>query len=280
MKIEFRNDIITHVPTAMLIEDIQVLIQALRAEDLEAAWSVVECLNEAIDTYTEVPKDLHIKPSATSVLAGWAQKGIIVSEGMDLKCAMGLPVSHAMEGGCGQCADDCPCMKQGKCSLASGQVMLHGGFVYDGTFINSEGVVAFLENCPENNSCIFCGCEWFSANQAVVAKMVCDESGQIHGYSTEPVQVLDKPCGPYTCEVCSARYSSLTGDMEQNLIAGPIFNDGKSKHIRAIRTSQGDYIPYDLSKKKPITNAASVTKDELSRCILAGVRPTEWDIFN
>ena len=145
MKYEFRNDIITHIPTAMLVEDIQALVRAACKQDVEAVWATVECLCEALEKYTEVPDDLVIKPSATSIVACGVKPGIVVTEGRDLKCAMGTPVSFAMDGGCCQCNDNCAYMKQGKCDPANGRVMLKGEFLYDGTASNAERLIEFLE---------------------------------------------------------------------------------------------------------------------------------------
>ena len=62
------NNIITHVPTACLIEDYQTLQLALNAIDIcphdtqEHIRCVMECLASVIDSCTEVPAGLDIKP--------------------------------------------------------------------------------------------------------------------------------------------------------------------------------------------------------------------------
>lgn len=145
MKYEFRDDIFTRIPTALLVEDIQALVRAACEQDTESVWATVECLCEALETYTEVPDDLFIKPSASSIVACGVKPGILVTEGRDLKCAMDTPVSFAMDGGCCQCADNCLYMRQGKCDPDKGRVMLKGEFLYDGTSSNAERLMEFLE---------------------------------------------------------------------------------------------------------------------------------------
>lgn len=145
MTYEFRTDIITHVPTCCLVEDIQKLQDALNRGDLEDIGVVLECLAEVVDRYTEVPAGLDIKPSASSVVAMGCKPGIIVEHGKDLKCADGKPISLAMGGGCCQCDESCPHYQE-DCSPEDGMVILNGGFVYDGTSSNESALLRFLDD--------------------------------------------------------------------------------------------------------------------------------------
>lgn len=148
MQYEFRNDIITHVPTACLIEDIQKLNAALNRGDIEDAMVTIDCLAEAIDKYTEVPDGLEIKPSSTSIIAMGCQPGIIVSNGKDLKCAYGHPVSSVMAGGCCQCDENCPHFNA-ECYPEYGVTMLEGGFIYDGSSEREDALIKFLDDYTE-----------------------------------------------------------------------------------------------------------------------------------
>lgn len=116
---QFRDDIVTIVPTACLIEDVQKLGRALsRAADpaydtvavlKEECATTAECLAEVIARYTLVPPDLQIEPSGSSLVAMGMENGIIVNaDGKDIVCRAGHPISNAMNGACSQCDQACP----------------------------------------------------------------------------------------------------------------------------------------------------------------------------
>lgn len=116
---QFRDDIITIVPTACLIEDVQKLGLALsKAVDpdydavavlKEECATTAECLADIVARYTLVPPDLQIEPSGSSLVAMGMESGIIVdADGNDIACRAGAPISSAMKGTCCQCDQACP----------------------------------------------------------------------------------------------------------------------------------------------------------------------------
>lgn len=108
MSYQFNDNIVTHVPTCCLVEDYQTLVAAVRTMDWEAVQTVIDCLGDVIDQFTEVPEGLKIKPSGSSAIAMSIENGILHDgNGEDLLCAAGRPVSFAMAGGVCQCPDNC-----------------------------------------------------------------------------------------------------------------------------------------------------------------------------
>jgi hypothetical protein len=132
---KFRNDIITHAPTSCLIEDYQTLQKALDALECgclvdakELLACTMECLASVIDKDTEVPDDVLVCPSASSLIAMSCQEGILTNEaGGDFRCADGRPVSMAMSGCC-QCSAAC-CKYHNGCEPEEGKILLEGGFL-------------------------------------------------------------------------------------------------------------------------------------------------------
>lgn len=131
------NNIITHVPTACLIEDYQTLQLALNAIDIcphdtqEHIRCVMECLASVIDSCTEVPAGLDIKPSPSSLIAMSCKEGVLTDEnGKDFRCIGGKPVSSALSGGCCQCDKSCPYFNAG-CDPEMCRIQLPNGFCYE-----------------------------------------------------------------------------------------------------------------------------------------------------
>lgn len=144
MKIEFRNDVITHVPTCCLIEDVQKLRLAVNSGDWDAVETTIECLAESIDRFTEVPDGLDLKPSVSSLVAMGCESGIITSGGKDIDCAGGWPVSSAMEGGVCQCDEKCAYYGR-KCHPEYGDILLKENFVYDGSSRQADCLIDHLD---------------------------------------------------------------------------------------------------------------------------------------
>lgn len=148
---KFRNDIITHAPTSCLIEDYQTLQQALdalengRLEDAkELVTCAMECLASVIDKKTEVPGDVLVCPSASSLIAMSCQEGILTDEtGNDFRCADGRPVSMAMSGCC-QCSAAC-CKYHNGCEPEEGKILLEGGFLCEPGSSRDEELLKHLE---------------------------------------------------------------------------------------------------------------------------------------
>lgn len=122
---KFRNDVFAKVPVECLIEEVQILRASLESylhsgkteQDvtnlIEDVHTVIDCLEEDIDRYTEVPNDLKVVPSGSTLIAMGIKSGIIVQEdGSDILCAAGKPISETMSGGCCQCGS---CEHYSKC---------------------------------------------------------------------------------------------------------------------------------------------------------------------
>ena len=131
------NNIITHVPTACLIEDYQTLQKALDAIDIcphdtqEYVRCVMDCLASVIDSCTEVPAGLDIKPSPSSLIAMSCKEGVLTDEnGKDFPCIGGKPVSNVLSGGCCQCDKSCPYFNAG-CDPEMCRIQLPSGFCYE-----------------------------------------------------------------------------------------------------------------------------------------------------
>ena len=118
---QFRADIVTIVPTACLVEDIQALSRALnKADDADCAEdaefilkdevkTTIDCLASNIEQFTVVPPDLEMVPSGSSLVAMAMENGIIVgADGKDIPCRAGFPISYALGGACCQCDEECP----------------------------------------------------------------------------------------------------------------------------------------------------------------------------
>lgn len=143
MKIQYRMDIVTQVPTCALVEDYQLLESAIQNQDWEAVRIVLECLAETIERHTRVPSDLNIHPSPSSLVAMGCTQGIIVDdEGRDFLCALNRPISKALSGGVMQCPDDCP--HRATCEPGKGKPVLAAGQP-----VNEEDLVALLESMPD-----------------------------------------------------------------------------------------------------------------------------------
>lgn len=132
MNYQINDSIVTHVPTSCLVEDYQSLLQACKDADWGTVHTVMECLAEVIDRFTEIPEALHIAPSVSSAIAMSCKSGIILgADGEDLCCTAGEPVSKALLGGVCQCSEHC--MDTHGCAPEDGQIRLACGFLYDMT---------------------------------------------------------------------------------------------------------------------------------------------------
>lgn len=150
MSYQFNDNIITHVPTCCLVEDYQGLAAAVHNMDWEAVQTVIDCLGETIDRFTEVPVGLNIKPSGSSAVAMDIENGIILDGyGKDLLCAAGKPVSFAMAGGVCQCPDDCGVRIDFGCDPEGCRVCLACGARTD----DGEGMIQALETSEDSEPC-------------------------------------------------------------------------------------------------------------------------------
>lgn len=142
----FNDHIITHVPTSCLVEDYQALCVAIHNQDWVEIETVKECLAECIERFTTVPDYCSIKPSGSSLIAMSCDNGILTDEkGYDLLCAGGKPVSHALSGGCDQCADSgCPWYGT-DCVPENVTIRLQNGYIYTPGSHTDEKLLAALE---------------------------------------------------------------------------------------------------------------------------------------
>ena len=152
------NNIITHVPTACLIEDYQTLQKALDAIDIcphdtqEYVRCVMDCLASVIDSRTEVPVGLDIKPSPSSLIAMSCKEGVLTDEnGKDFPCIGGKPVSNALSGGCCQCDESCPHFGK-ECDPENCRILLSDGICYEPSFGADEKVLEYLGEEAEGDA--------------------------------------------------------------------------------------------------------------------------------
>ena len=152
------NNIITHVPTACLIEDYQTLQLALNAIDIcphdtqEHIRCVMECLASVIDSCTEVPAGLDIKPSPSSLIAMSCKEGVLTDEnGKDFRCIGGKPVSSALSGGCCQCDESCPHFGK-ECDPENCRIQLPSGFCYEPGSATDEELLRCLGEEAEGDT--------------------------------------------------------------------------------------------------------------------------------
>ena len=134
------NELITAVPTAMLIEDAQMLfnlaqnIQEMTIEDIkEDINCVLDCLSEAIDSFSDPLPD-GTKPSMSSLIDMECGCGVFSHpNGEDLTCAGTIyNVSDVMSGGVPQC--DPRLCKHGcshACNPEAGKILLENGLEYN-----------------------------------------------------------------------------------------------------------------------------------------------------
>lgn len=150
METQFRQDIITTVPTYILIDNCQELRRAFRDRD----WSVVEAaadsLSDIISDHTKVPESLDISPSGSSMIDTSCKMGIILdADGRDMKCVAGMSVSETIYGGSGcECSIDCQSMNG--CSPECGRIRLGTGKfdIFDSE--NPAVSLTMLEKLGEN----------------------------------------------------------------------------------------------------------------------------------
>lgn len=142
MGVQFRDDIVSHVPTACLVEDYQALVQAVNEHDWDMVETVAQCIAEVIDRHTIVPEGLDIKPSPSSLVALACENGIIMSDYADIRCAAGKPVSFALSGGVCQCSEEC--MAAHACNPEECHIQLESGTTYAPSVQKSDEFVSEL----------------------------------------------------------------------------------------------------------------------------------------
>jgi len=150
---KFRNDIATHVPTGCLVEDYQTLQQALDAiqdfqtEDAKKLISaVMECLGTVIQDCTEVPGDVIIKPSPSSLIAMSCREGLLMTEdNTDFHCLGGKEVSGVLAGGVCQCScNSCEHFMNG-CDPENCRIALSDGYIREPGSTFDETLLEHLE---------------------------------------------------------------------------------------------------------------------------------------
>lgn len=148
MKIQFRTDITTTVPTCALIENFQNLNEAIKNGDWDLVQVVADCLADTISDRTTVPEGLDIKPSGASLVLMQCESGIILgADGKDLKCAAGIPVSKTMCAECCQC--NAKCQKENGCSPEIGRFNLGDGNIFDASSSTQGVSLIMLEKMDE-----------------------------------------------------------------------------------------------------------------------------------
>lgn len=150
---KFIENCITHVPTECLIEDYQMLMLAKKENDWSQVQTVMDCIAEAIDRYTQTSDNLNFKPSVSTLIAMGFSNGVLACDDYtDVLCAGKEAVSKAMTGGVlqGHC-DNCPHHKHG-CDPENGELLLSNGFLYDGSFRRADDLIKSLEKDTSHKS--------------------------------------------------------------------------------------------------------------------------------
>lgn len=145
--LNFRKDIKTTVSTSCLIEDYQALRKAIMNQDWEEVEVVCDCLASVIESFTEVPADLSIKPSPSSIIAPSCKQGILLNGTEDVNCVGGQSISLALSGGVCQCSESCQYyMKSCFPDENSFHLILDGTELFtERTAISDEAIVRAIE---------------------------------------------------------------------------------------------------------------------------------------
>ena len=139
--IEFK-DIPVVISASALVEDIQMLYEAIEKKDWGFVNTVRECLEDSLRNAKKIP-GTDIVPSPTSVIAMGHSSGIMMNEdGSDLVCTGGIPVSELTFTACTRNCPHCD-----ECNPEKLCFMLEGGFLYNGadSWDRDEALMEFVE---------------------------------------------------------------------------------------------------------------------------------------
>ena len=158
--IKFFEGFVSKVPAECLVEDYQTLQRVLNRlscsscktdpviEDcMEDINTVMECIAEAMDRYTEAPECSEAKfmPSPSSIVALGYKNGVVgYSDGTDIHCMGREPVSKVMSNGVVQCKS-CEHMRMGKCCPEKGRIRIAPNVLYDGSSYSVENFMKEFE---------------------------------------------------------------------------------------------------------------------------------------
>lgn len=112
-----------------LIEDYQMLTDAIQRNDWDTVECVRDCLAAIFDKKYINSDDMSFCPGPSSLIAPGYSGGILTQpDGTDFECIGGLPCSEILAGNIPQCPDDCP--HKGACAPNCGRIQLKGDMYY------------------------------------------------------------------------------------------------------------------------------------------------------
>lgn len=133
-----------HIDLSYLVEDWQMLVNAIASGDWDSVQVTADCIAELIQSSMHDNPDLRFQPSASSMVAQGIRAGILARpDGTDFECAAGLPMHDVMKSETYQCPDGC--LEAHGCEPDRCRIMLAGGHMYDGQSISVEQLMDALE---------------------------------------------------------------------------------------------------------------------------------------
>lgn len=132
------------VDLGYLVEDWQMLVNAIAANDWDAVRVTADCIAELIQNARHDNPDLKFQPSASSMVAQGVRAGILAKpDGTDFECAAGLPMHEVIISETPQCPDGCA-EKHG-CVPKYCRIKMACGHVYDGKSMSADELLKALE---------------------------------------------------------------------------------------------------------------------------------------
>lgn len=136
------------VDLGYLVEDWQMLVNAIAANDWDSVRVTADCIAELIQSSRHDNPDLKFQPSASSMVAQGIRAGILAKpDGTDFECAAGLPMHEVIISETPQCPDGCA-EKHG-CAPEYCRIKMACGHVYDGKSMSADELLKALEKSKD-----------------------------------------------------------------------------------------------------------------------------------
>lgn len=136
------------VDLGYLVEDWQMLVNAIAANDWDSVRVTADCIAELIQSSRHDNPDLKFQPSASSTVAQGVRAGILARpDGTDFECAAGLPMHGVIVAETPQCPDGCA-EKHG-CAPEYCRIKMACGHLYNGKSMSADELLAALEKSKD-----------------------------------------------------------------------------------------------------------------------------------
>lgn len=136
------------VDLGYLVEDWQMLVNAIAANDWDSVRVTADCIAELIQSSRHNNPDLKFQPSASSMVAQGVRAGILAKpDGTDFECAAGRPMHEVIISETPQCPDGCA-EKHG-CAPEYCRIKMACGHVYDGKSMSADELLKALEKSKD-----------------------------------------------------------------------------------------------------------------------------------